>query len=236
MLPVLNISSSYSAPATLVATVIPDTNTLRVAPSTIAPAVSAVQIDPNTTPSPNITPPAPVTQTQTAADTAAVISANNAAQATAGSPSQAEFLAQLVSQEIPPVLRDTYKTVLAQYEVAVANSFVQYKPSDAGIPPITPADSFQDVLAAETAAPQVQPVTPAVTAQTTAAPVVEDTAAAPRSIAVSSSPLQSRASSFNTSGTTQLDSTAFTLPAPVAINAYAATVARNAANLPAIST
>lgn len=221
MLPVAAITASVPAPATLVATALPDSNALRVPADNVAPLVSSVSVSLNA--SGNSAPP-PIISTQV--QTASLASNDNAplfagALDAGGSPSaQAAFIAQLVSQEIPPSQRATYSGVLEQYEKIVANSFVKYKPSNAGIPQFTPEHAFQQTLHDEPVrfeAPQPAPQQPAPQpqAQAQVEPVAQ---AAP---VVRRSPLRtSRAPEPDLSGTTKLDITP--TPAPTASSAYAA--------------
>jgi len=230
MLPVATITAPVPAPATLIATALPDSNALRVPADTVAPTVSSVSVDLNAS---GNSAPQPIISAQTPAP--AAIASNDNAPLFAGaldagsSPAaQAAFIAQLVSQEIPPAQRSAYSGVLEQYEKIVANSFVKYKPSNAGIPQFTPEHAFQQTLHEESAPVRFEAPQPPPQAAPEPQPQAEPAPVQQTAPVVNRSPLRtSRAPQPDLSGTTKLDITP--TPAPAASSAYAASSALNAA-------
>lgn len=160
MLPAITIASPTPPPPTLVATVLPGNNTLRVNADNVPPAVSNVEINNNNRGGGAAVAAAAQAPTAAAANAPAGFSLSPFIYVTPtslGVPAQTGFFAQLMSQD--PSAQTS--RVLVEYEQMVARSQVKYKPSDATRPEPEPASLFGKFLQQErgaAATPQPQQI------------------------------------------------------------------------------
>ena len=152
MLPLVNSINPLPVQPALVATAMTDAGALRAPYDNVAPTVSQAAIDPNAQQPPAFAVPEQndPTDNSSANQSFALFPPSPAATA-----AQAAFLAQLISQEVPAAMQETFRGVLAQYETMVVNGFTKYKPSNAGIPKPAPASAFAELLHQDNAAPSV---------------------------------------------------------------------------------
>ncbi len=149
MLPLIN--NIYAPPPSqpaLVATPVPDNNTLRVLPTSVAPPVSSAQTDPNASGNNQLL--IPTASSAPAAASAAPAMAgtvtNLSPEVPLGAP--ATLLAQMMGQNLPPEVQNSLRGVLNEYEKIIINSYVKYKPSNASLPQAEPASTFNQMLKA----------------------------------------------------------------------------------------
>ncbi len=173
MLPLINTTlTSVTPQPSLVATPVPESNTLRVPPTAVAPPVSSAQIDPNASGNNQLLPQTTGTPSSPSAAIAQslVVTANNLSPgAPIGAP--ATLLAQMIGQNLPPEAQNMLRGVLNEYEKIIVNSYVKYKPSNASLPRAEPAGAFSQMLKQITSPAQEKPApvraaSPANTAQT----------------------------------------------------------------------
>jgi hypothetical protein len=195
MFSVINsISAAVPAPATLVATPLPENFAQRVPSTNVPPPVSSVQINNNARGNGGA---AIVIENIPAISVAAASNPNNAVassgQATQSSGVNATFLAQLIGQQVPPAMQGALSGVLAAYDQLVMASYVKYRPSNAQLPPPAPSGVYERILQQQPAqtvatpqpvvaeAPQpVQPQQPAPAVQQVQAASVQQVNTAPQ--------------------------------------------------------
>lgn len=149
MLPAINAITAYiPPPPTIVATVIPGNNTVRVPADNVSPPVSNVQIDNNARGN-NV----PFANTSSAASTltlsmpafSSFTPLFNGTPTTLSLSAQTTFFAQLMSQDNSSLTQG----MLSEYERIVAMSQVKYKPSNAMMPEPEPMNLFSQILQQE---------------------------------------------------------------------------------------
>jgi hypothetical protein len=148
MFPVAVNAAATPAPATLVATSLPENFAQRVPSTNVSPSVSSVQINNNARGNGAYAP------IENGAGLSVPVIAASGEVGTSGNPTPsasvpAAFLAQLIGQQVPASLQGTLSSVLVAYDQLVANSFVKYKPSNATLPPPPPSGVFGKFLAQE---------------------------------------------------------------------------------------
>lgn len=186
MLPL--VSNTFTPIATqpsVVATPMPESNTLRVPPTAVAPSVSNAQVDPNASgknPLPLQTPGTP--SSPAAAITQSLVSGtvNLAPEKSLGAP--ATLLAQMISQTLPAEAQSALRGVLNEYEKIVVNSYVKYMPSTAALPRAEPAGAFSQLLKQSTTPVQEKPTLSRSTASTNSAQAVSSESAQEEEISV----------------------------------------------------
>lgn len=145
----LPVSSSVTIPLpsqTLVATPLPDNNTLRVPVDNVAPPVSNAQINNNARGNSS------EASAQAEGGSLSVPVSQNSASpifvpsGASSSSANSSFIAQLVSQEVPQNLQSELQGTLAAYEKLAAISYVKYKPSNAALPQAEPTGVFGRLL------------------------------------------------------------------------------------------
>jgi hypothetical protein len=167
MMPVINSTTIYTPPPTLVATALPGNNTLRVNSDNVPPPVSNVAIG-NNSKGGNTAVPSATTGTQAASSPAASFMLSPFSYPTPTSLSagaQINFLAQLMSQDTGSATG----SVLAEYESLIAMSQVKYKPSNAAMPEPEPASIFARMVQQQQQAKGVQQTLNQAVQQTAAA-------------------------------------------------------------------
>jgi hypothetical protein len=158
MLPLINTAyMPVTTQPSLVATTIPENNTLRVPHNNVTPPVSSAQVDPNASGN-NKLLAQPAAQTPAASTAAATpaVTTNLSPATPIGAP--ATLLAQMIGQTLPPEAQQVLRGVLNEYEKVIINSYVKYKPSNASLPRAEPAGAFSQ-LVKQTAPAQEKPAT-----------------------------------------------------------------------------
>ena len=213
MLPLINTTLTPITPQpSLVATPVPDNNTLRVSPTAVAPSVSSAQTDPNASGNNKLLLQGGAGSTQPVASMAQSLVTNvtNLSPETPlGAP--ATLLAQMIGQNLPPEAETVLRGVLNEYEKIIINSYVKYMPSTASLPQAEPSGTFSQTLKQLSSAPQEKP------AQTRSTTAAANTSAATDESAIEEAFPKQAAQAANTK------------PAYAAINAYNAATARLAA-------
>lgn len=147
MLPLINIAPTPITPqASLVSTPVPDSNTLRVPPSTVAPPVSSAQVDPNASGKNQLLPQTGTTASTPSSPPTVTTGTNNLApEVPLGAP--ATLIAQMLGQKtLPPEAQNALRGVLNEYEKVIINSYVKYKPSNAFLPQSEPSSAFSQLV------------------------------------------------------------------------------------------
>jgi len=136
------------APPTLVATPLPENFAQRVPVTNVPPSVSNVQISNNARGNGFYAPientgglSVPVVSGEGGTGTAGSVTSNISV--------PAPFLAQLMSQQVPPALQGALSNVLLSYDQMVRFGIVKHEPSLATLPPSPPAGVFGKILAQE---------------------------------------------------------------------------------------
>ncbi|MFO0389133.1 MAG: hypothetical protein ACK502_05375 [Alphaproteobacteria bacterium] len=148
MLPLINNTFTPVTPQpSVVATPVPESSTLRVPPTTVAPSVSNAQVDPNASgKNPLLLQTQGTPSSPAAAITQSLVSGtvNLAPEKSLGAP--ATLLAQMIGQNLPPEAQNALRGVLNEYEKIVINSYVKYMPSNASLPQSEPASEFSQIV------------------------------------------------------------------------------------------
>lgn len=163
MFPVVsNVSTATPQPQTLVGSPLPETvSALHVSPVDVSGAPPNVQINNNNARgnggavvAREISAPA---SSANHFDVTPSVARTPFASSPAASPM---FIAQLIGQrqDVPQALQDTLSNVLALYDEIVARKFVQYKPSNATLPPPAPSGVFGRILQQSAPVEHPQPV------------------------------------------------------------------------------
>lgn len=160
MIPVINTAVNIPpAQTVLVATPLPDTNTLRVPFDNVPPSVSNAQINNNARGNGAYAAVESVDYAVPVTSASAPAAAPGQSSIAPGIP--AAFIAQLVGQQMPVALQGALGGVLAEYEKMIVSSFTKYRPSNASLPPPPPSGVYGRILQQERAA-RVAPAPPAV--------------------------------------------------------------------------
>lgn len=160
MIPVINTAVNIPpAQTALVATPLPDTNTLRVPFDNVPPSVSNAQVNNNARGNGAYAAVESVDYAVPVASASTAAAAGSQSSVAPGIP--AAFIAQLVGQQMPVALQGALGGVLAEYEKMIVSSFTKYRPSNASLPPPPPSGVYGRILQQERAA-RVAPAPPAV--------------------------------------------------------------------------
>jgi hypothetical protein len=175
MLPsIATVQAQPPVQTTLVATQIPDTNTLRAPYDSIAPSVSSAQIRDNARGNGGAVVLALAEAPQAAAASSAsipfIVPAFYSTSPGLSAGAQTNFLAQLLAQQ--PGGQGTLAGMMVEYEKLVVFSQVKYKPSNATLPPPQPAGLFGKMMQLEKAAPAQPPAAQMMADAPDAAPVL----------------------------------------------------------------
>ncbi len=147
MLPAVSSAPVIPPAPVIVATTVPGSNVLRVAPDNVAPNVSAVPVGDNThrnASAASSTPPATTTSTM-ASGFSSLVAFLDGTPSSLSLNASTTFMAQLMSQDSSPYAR----SVMSEYEKLVALSQVKYKPSNASLPEPEPSSVFSQMLKQE---------------------------------------------------------------------------------------
>lgn len=147
MTPIQTTATYYTPPSTLVATMVPGNNTLRINADNVPPTVSNVAINNNNrnsngaVPAQAQTASAPINSTGGFSTSPFVYTTPTSL----GAGAQATFITQLMSQDASPQAQG----LLRGYEQIVAYGNVKYLPSNASLPEPEPANVFGKILQQE---------------------------------------------------------------------------------------